>query len=537
MLREIYCEEFHQKKIEFYDGFNVVLGTNDGDNSIGKSTFMLIIDFVYGGNAYSDSSDIIDNLPPHYICFKFEFNKETYYFSRSNTDREIVWKCDSNYVRTEQLTNNTYCEWLSKQYNIDLYETSLRTSIGRYIRVYGKNNCSEKLPLNRVPAERNSDAILALIKLFNRYKIISEIESRAKKSKEALDTYTKAQSLKYISKINKKQYDNNIKEIMHLEDVIKEISSNLEYGLVNVDAAVSEEAIQLKKQLSREKRLRNRIRNKLSTINENTEYKFSFTSNTCNELMRFFPNINIKQINEIETFHMKMAGIFKNELSKEKDALIKQMQESDIIITDLENKLKQLIQNPNLSQIILQRHADALKEIDRMEKENEAYLTSKELRRIRKDDHESLKTVKNEQLGFIEKSINTEMEKINNKIYKEKFNAPIIHFTDTSYSFITPNDTGTGIAYKGLVVFDLAILRITKLPILVHDSVVLKQISDNAIENIVNQYIDCKKQVIIALDKQNSYSEKTCNMLEKYCILKLAPNGQELFGRSWGKEQ
>lgn len=101
---------------------------------------------------------------------------------------------------------------------------------------------------------------------------------------------------------------------------------------------------------------------------------------------------------------------------------------------------------------------------------------------------------------------------------------------------MTPDDTGTGIAYKGLVVFDLAILHLTCLPVLVHDSVVLKQISDVAIEKIMDQYITSGKQVFVTLDKQQSYSENTSNILEKYSILKLAPNGEELFGRSWGKK-
>ena len=38
MLHEIYCEQFHQKRIVFNPGLSVVLGTNAGDNSIGKST-------------------------------------------------------------------------------------------------------------------------------------------------------------------------------------------------------------------------------------------------------------------------------------------------------------------------------------------------------------------------------------------------------------------------------------------------------------------------------------------------------------------
>ena len=100
-----------------------------------------------------------------------------------------------------------------------------------------------------------------------------------------------------------------------------------------------------------------------------------------------------------------------------------------------------------------------------------------------------------------------------------------------SYQFFTPNDTGTGIAYKGLVVFDLAVLNLTHLPILVHDSIVLKQISDEAIERILEQYIASNKQVVIALDKQESYSSRTTQILEENAVLRLASNDKELFRR------
>lgn len=107
-------------------------------------------------------------------------------------------------------------------------------------------------------------------------------------------------------------------------------------------------------------------------------------------------------------------------------------------------------------------------------------------------------------------------------------------FTENGYHFFTPDDTGTGIAYKGLVVYDLAVLGLTELPVLAHDSVVLKQISDDAIERIVELYSTGGKQVIIALDKQDSYSEKTAKLLGEAAVLRLTSNGQELFGKSWG---
>lgn len=67
-----------------------------------------------------------------------------------------------------------------------------------------------------------------------------------------------------------------------------------------------------------------------------------------------------------------------------------------------------------------------------------------------------------------------------------------------------------------------------------HDSVILKQISDYAIEKILSLYITSKKQVIIAFDKQTSYTEETQKILDENAILKLAPNGEELFGKSCG---
>ena len=118
--------------------------------------------------------------------------------------------------------------------------------------------------------------------------------------------------------------------------------------------------------------------------------------------------------------------------------------------------------------------------------------------------------------------------------YEGSYNAPVLDFTENGYIFFTLDDTGTGIAYKGLVVYDLAVLGLTKLPILVHDSIVLKQISDDAIERIIELYSSCGKQVIIALDKQDSYSEKTAHLLNAAAVLKLSNSGEELFGRSWG---
>ena len=71
MLIEITSPVFKEKgkerpPIRFKEGLNVVLGKEDGENSIGKSSAMLAIDFAFGGNSYL-VSDGVKHIGNHTI--------------------------------------------------------------------------------------------------------------------------------------------------------------------------------------------------------------------------------------------------------------------------------------------------------------------------------------------------------------------------------------------------------------------------------------------------------------------------------------
>ncbi len=436
MLHEIYCEQFHQKRIVFNPGLSVVLGTNAGDNSIGKSTFLLIVDYVFGGSTYAGTTDIIENVGSHDIYFSFIFGEEIFKFCRNSINAHTVWKCNDSHEKVEEIGLNDYCKWLD-----------------------------------------------------SKYAIAAQIE---------------------------------------------ELSSGLERGLLDVDAAASEQAVYIKKLLSRARRARSKVKARWDLLDENGNYAFSSTTDSFADLQHFFPEAAVAHLDEIEGFHRTISSVFKAELRSDRSKLEKELAEYDQIIHEYEAQLQELVQNPNLSKVVLTRHAELLREKDRMQKENDAYEKLQQLKEDRDADAERLKTIKQQQLALVSYRLNEEMSRLNDAIYEGSYNAPILNFTDTGYDFFTPDDTGTGIAYKGLVVYDLAVLSLTKLPLLVHDSVVLKQISDDAIEKIIELYSSCGKQVIIALDKQDSYSEKTSRLLGESAVLRLSSNGQELFGRSWG---
>lgn len=48
MLKRIRCDKFREKEIIFHPGLNAVIGDEIASNSIGKSTLLMIIDFVFG---------------------------------------------------------------------------------------------------------------------------------------------------------------------------------------------------------------------------------------------------------------------------------------------------------------------------------------------------------------------------------------------------------------------------------------------------------------------------------------------------------
>ena len=77
-------------------------------------------------------------------------------------------------------------------------------------------------------------------------------------------------------------------------------------------------------------------------------------------------------------------------------------------------------------------------------------------------------------------------------------------------------------------------MNLSSLPVLIHDSIVFKNIGDDPVKNIFKQYLVNNKQIFIAIDKIEDYhSNDTVNTLKSKTIIEL-DDGKELFGKSWG---
>ncbi|MEG1926671.1 MAG: AAA family ATPase, partial [Ruthenibacterium sp.] len=180
MLVEIQCDKFAKEHqvIPFQAGLNTVLGSAGGSNAIGKSTFLWIVDYAFGGkDYYSMSSDIKKEVGAHTIYFTFQFEEEMHYFYRSTDDSQNVCRCDKDRHLIVKMPLDEYRAFLYQEYQINLPGLSFSDITERFFRIYGRENTQEKYPLLLRPRESDEKAVDFLLKLFGHCKIVSAIKN------------------------------------------------------------------------------------------------------------------------------------------------------------------------------------------------------------------------------------------------------------------------------------------------------------------------------------------------------------------------
>ena len=525
--------------IRFKEGLNVVLGKEDGENSIGKSSAMLAIDFAFGGNTYLDS-DGVRHIGNHTIFFAFSFNGKPYYFARNTASPDDIHVCSEEYQLTGDVwTKHEFANWLKEKYHIDFAGLSFRETMSSFFRIYGKENTDERRPLKGLPGESMQKSIDILVKLFDRYKDVEVFNGRLEEQKKKLAAYREARKYRFVPDLvgGKTQYNENAAQIRSLQIEL----DNLTEEQVEDQKDVDIEKSRIKSQLQASKlRLETEMQSKqrrLSLLNMSLEYGLYPTEADLSALQEFFPEVNIRKLYEVEKYHQKLAAILDEQFTSERQLVDEEIANLQEQIKELQAQISQLGFVGNLSKEFLDKHSEIKGRIDALKAQNEAYLTLTDLQDARKKADEMLKRSIEDILADIERSINDKMKEFNDSLFTESRKAPHLHFNEyNSYRFETPDDTGTGSNYKGMVVYDLAVLYLTDLPAIAHDSLILKNIGDGAVDGIMKIYTQSKKQVFIAFDKQAAYMPDTQRVLADNTVLKLSDDNCELYGESWNKE-
>lgn len=545
MLSEIKCDLFREGDeprgvIGFKEGLNLIVGGDTAANSIGKTTFLLAIDFALGGSTYAEGpGDMFDNIDHHEICFAHKFGETKYYFKRHTSEPNIVWKCDPSYNPLSSISKDEYTEWLAANYGLSELGNTFRDLQAPFFRIYGTNRDDVDRPLRAHSSDSMGKDLLRLIKLFNKYGKISRIEEESDELSKDKKAYRDAKSRKFIRPADgREEYKANERRIASLEAQMGRILAGCETGTEDIDSSKEEYASQLKSTLRTYRRKRTLAQVRLDEIRQDLEL-ISFTqAKDFSDLERFFPNVNLEEIGQIEEFHKGITKILKENHREEISDAQKELDYLDMQIGDIERSLSELGATTNLPAVVVEQYADLKSMVEELKKANELYDQNLEFNRKSKELNEKRDAEWDVQLREIQPELNEEMKSLNSDATNPMITSPEIDLISPNrYRFSVPNDGGTGSRYRGLFIFDIAMLHLTPLEFAIHDSPGIKQIEDDHIIGILNLYNGMEKQVFAAIDKVESYSEKgeVPSVIKENTVLHLM-KGKELFGWAWNLE-
>ena len=255
-------------------------------------------------------------------------------------------------------------------------------------------------------------------------------------------------------------------------------------------------------------------------------------------LQEFFPEVNLRKLYEVEKYHKKLAGIMNEQFAAERTALEQELESLRLQHQGIRDQIRELGFVGNISKEFLDRHSELKAEIAALTTQNQAFLMQRDLQDAKAKAEETLRRSIETILAEIEEILNAKMKEFNDMLFRTHRKPPKIKFNRyDSYKFETPDDTGTGSNYKGMIVYDLAVLFTTALPALAHDSLIFKNLEKDVEDGIMKIYASTSKQVFIAYDKQGDCRLETQKLLEDNCVLRLSDNNCELYGRAWNKEE
>lgn len=541
MLKEIVCDEFSPayRKIVLTPTLNTVQGTEKASNSIGKSTFLMILDFIFGGDDYTNIlKDVQKEVGPHTIKFMFEFNGMQYRFARSTNDKNKILCCfGENYTTDGTFKKlNDYRSFLKEQYKLNNDGQTIRNTVSRFIRVHPRDAIMDrKHPLSEDSHQSDKDAIDDLLKVIGLYSKIKEKQELANEYSSKLNAFKAAQKYRFVPTRDGKE---NLDELIDgLENKRQRLLNETSFGMTDGENVKEAHLAELQIKQAKLKKEKTSLQLKIETIKLNQSDVGKKGKKEYEALKRYFPSVDIAEIERIDEFHNKLISILQEDVSSYEIGIREEIKALDEAIEEVETEFEDIANEDNTSKIILKEFAeiDSNLKFFKLIKKNEKL--KEELVAEKKKAEEDYNKILLETTDQFERDLNAKMEEINDLIYNGTKTPPYLTIDKSSkYTFTNPRDGGSGTSYRGVIVFDIAMARMTTIPIIVHDSDMLKIIEDDAVENILKLYKDAGCQVFIAIDKKTSYSEETQKIIEESTILKLKSDSGALFGRTWNKK-
>lgn len=536
MLIELKCNAYSRncKTVHFHNGLNIVLGQDNKANSIGKSTFLLAVDFAFGGNSYVDSKNkIVKLFGEHTIFFAHKFAEKTYRFSRSTKNPDVVEIYDENYAsKNGTMKISDFTSFLKTQYELEKCELSFRDIVSVYSHIAGRFETDFDNPLKNSGDTSQSKSILRVEKLFDEYaKVKPKAEAHALAEKKT-KTFKDAENFGFIRKsISSPKDAEKLKlELEKMKAEIAAVKDGKIQAMFEFEGKTAQETADIKRELKSLRSARTRLQSEIASI-QKLDKTAKPSEKDLQVLQSYFPSVNLKKIEAVTNFHSSVFKILNEECDDETEKLQEKLSDVSAKIEELEKQISPALKD--IPQTVLEEYCKKTIRIEELEKTLQYYELKTNLIANQSTTENELRITQEEALSSIENKMNLAL-----KNFDEKDASPLqFEFpTQKSYRLFRESDVGTGTKHLNLIVFDLAVLSITKVPYLIHDSYIFHELEDERLNFALSLYDNFRKnyskQIFIAIDGQDKCNDDSKAIIKNSRVVQLGKKEETLFGVS-----
>jgi uncharacterized protein YydD (DUF2326 family) len=533
MLTEIASDVLRVRRLRLTPGLNVVLGDENATNSIGKSSLLMIVDFAFGGNTLLEyNTDLIPELGHHFYLFTFTFDDQEYRFQRRTQEPDVVYRCDHDGRPVAALSVADYTAFLKTAYHIALPDLSFRALVGLYARVWGKDNLVTDRPLHAKQSMPARECVDNLLKTYDAYGAIRLAARELAAADAQLKALKGAVKHQIVPPIGKRTYSSNAKRIVALEAELADIKANLAKYATNLSEVVNKEVLGLKLEKDRLLSLRLVTQTRLQRTQENLTNNRHISSRHFADVVRYFPDVDQQRLARVEEFHDGIASILREELRDSSRHLRDDLERIDAALASIDEQMASALGSVSEPAVLVDRVYKVAIGLRKAQEENGRFEEQSALEEKQADLRNALAAEKTRILGDVQGLVNGGLRRVVDIVFGSDRKSPHLELRESNYSYTVPEDTGTGTAYAGLVLFDLTVFSSTQLPVVVHDSVLFKNIENDSVARLLRVYSETAKQSFIALDEISKYGPEAEELLQSRTVIRL-DNANVLFVKDW----
>jgi uncharacterized protein YydD (DUF2326 family) len=533
MLTEIASDVLRERAVRFTEGLNVVLGDENATNSIGKSSLLMIVDFAFGGNTLLEyNTDLVAELGHHSYLITFTFDRHEYRFQRRTQETDVVYRCDDDGRPVAALSVSEYTSFLKRSYDVRLPDLSFRALVGLYVRVWGKDNLVTDRPLHTTQMMSSKECVDNLLKTYDAYGTVRAAALELASAEAQHKALKSAVKHRIVSPVGKRAYSSNAKRIVTLEAELADIRANLAKYATNLSEVVNREILALKVEKDRLLSLRLVTQTRLQRTQANLAGNRHIRSRHFAEVVRYFPDVDQERLARVEEFHDGIASILREELRDSERELRNELERIDAAVASIDDEMAATLSSVSDPAAIVDRVFKVAVGLREAREENSRFEKESALEEKLLDLRKALASEKARILSEVQGLVNGGLRRVVDLVFGPERKSPHLELRDNGYSYTVPEDTGTGTAYAGLVLFDLTVFTSTQLPVVVHDSVLFKNIENDSVAQLLRVYSDTTKQSFIALDEVAKYGREAEALLRTRSVIRL-DNANVLFVKDW----